>query len=366
MTESINVHQPKVCVVLLQWNHAGETIRCLESLAGLAYHSLKIIVVDNGSHAAELDQLMEWTRAQAGVSNLNTGWGTWCRVIDEQGGKLSDTHARDAEVFPFPLMVICESVNKGFAEGNNVGIRHALREDNPEFVWLLNNDTEVTSDALSVMVNAMRREPSFGVLQSCLLNAKERGRIDSLGIGIRRRSSVVDEKQGEILSIDPSSDPRLILEGFGACAASALFRACVLQSVGLFDPAFFAVFEDADLAFRIRYAGWRAGVAIAAVVYHKRGVSGRKGNGKESRHARLLKYRNATALKIQHWPFPLLVFSPGVCIVLAKALLLAAREGTVWETLLFWTRSLRQRCGRRSARNTIFNRWADHPLEKLE
>jgi hypothetical protein len=56
---------------------------------------------------------------------------------------------------------------------------------------------------------------------------------------------------------------------FGPTAGAGLYTRAALQAVGLFDEDFLAYYEDLDLAWRIRLAGWEARFAPQAIVHHK-------------------------------------------------------------------------------------------------
>jgi GT2 family glycosyltransferase len=66
---------------------------------------------------------------------------------------------------------------------------------------------------------------------------------------------------------------------FGACGAAALYRAEALRAVARpgeapFAERFFMYYEDVDLAWRLRRAGWRTRYVPAAECLHVRGGSG--------------------------------------------------------------------------------------------
>ncbi|MCZ7630006.1 MAG: hypothetical protein M5U19_13580 [Microthrixaceae bacterium] len=66
------------------------------------------------------------------------------------------------------------------------------------------------------------------------------------------------------------------VEGF--CGGAALLRTESLEEVGLFDPRYFAYYEDTDLFLRLRRAGWDVRTAPSAVVHHALGASGGGGS----------------------------------------------------------------------------------------
>ncbi len=70
---------------------------------------------------------------------------------------------RDAAEFlnEFPQVRLTRNpFNDGFAKGNNLGIA----ESKGEFVLLLNSDTILTEDSISLSVERMKSDPQMGVL----------------------------------------------------------------------------------------------------------------------------------------------------------------------------------------------------------
>ena len=117
---------PKVSVIVLVYNNIELTRRCLESLERYSYYpNLELIVIDNASpDRAVHPYLLEFAAAK-----------TWVKVI------------RNSE-------------NRGFAGGNNVG----LRESAGEYFVLLNNDTRVSPGWVWDLLRHLRRDPSIGLI----------------------------------------------------------------------------------------------------------------------------------------------------------------------------------------------------------
>ena len=115
-------------IIILNWNNANDTIHCLSSLTK-ANGDFRVYVVDNGSTDDSLQRINEW--------------------VDSN---------RDIEVSVVPL-----EMNYGFAKGNNKGIAFA-RQHNPDYFLLLNNDTEVKPDFLTMIFDFKQRHPEYSVL----------------------------------------------------------------------------------------------------------------------------------------------------------------------------------------------------------
>lgn len=209
-----------VWILVLNWNNGKVTNECLASLQGLVYDDFRVIVLDNGSTDGSVECIRE----------------------------------------RFPDVEIMElGENLGFAKGNNAGIRAALARG-AEYVWLLNNDTTVDPKALRAMVEKAESDPRIGAVGSAIYYMSQPERLKVWGGGY------VNFWQGRHRHfLRPVADEKVqFLTG-----ASLLVRRSVLESVGLLDEGFFLYWEDTDICFRIRRAGWQLAVAGDCKVWHK-------------------------------------------------------------------------------------------------
>jgi GT2 family glycosyltransferase len=154
--------------------------------------------------------------------------------------------------------------NLGFAEGCNRGI--AVAEG--EWIALLNNDTEVDADWLSELRKyATSLAQDVGMLQSKLLFRANPAHINSSGLLLFENATARDRQFDQL-----DTGGATIEEIFAPTAGAALYRRSMLemvrQSTGYLDRGFFMYFEDVDLGWRCRLAGWRAFYVPTSVVLH--------------------------------------------------------------------------------------------------
>lgn len=157
--------------------------------------------------------------------------------------------------------------NLGYGRANNEGIARAL-DGGAEFVALLNNDVEVEPGWLRALLDAARAQPRAGLLTGTLLFRGEET-VNSTGLDIDALGRARDR------------DFRLPLAGLrrgdgpvaGVSGGAALLRASMLREVGLFDPAYFAYYEDVDLSLRAARAGWQSWYVRGATARHRFGAS---------------------------------------------------------------------------------------------
>ncbi|MGC8874030.1 MAG: glycosyltransferase family 2 protein [Chloroflexia bacterium] len=212
-----------LAVVVVNWNRAKDTARCLRSLGASRFSGWRALVVDNGSS-------------------------------DGSAGFLRSA---------FPEVEILETGrNLGFAGGTNVGIERALALGVP-YILLLNNDAEVAPDALPVLLEAAAVRPRAGIFSPLILYGDGR-RVWFAG-AYRRRVLPGFAWPAYGSTRLPRPVPRRIDYATG-CAM--LLRREVLQTVGLLDPAYFMYWEDMDLCERARRAGWEVWLIPSAVVRH--------------------------------------------------------------------------------------------------
>ncbi len=358
----------KTYAILLNWNSTEITTACLESIFATGPGAPQVVIVDSGSDAASLGALKQWCLDQARGTRDPRPWFVTYTMSEAETGGIPEKESEATRHLPghirHPLILIECNVNLGFAGGNNVGTRYALKKGDGAYIWTLNNDTTIEPSTLPELIRVLNSDPTTGAVQSMLLNFADPLKVDSCGMRFYRYSSASDDLMGwnaaALLGRLNSPEPEI----FGPCLASTLFTTGVFRSVGLLDANYFCIFEDADFGFRLRLNGWHPRMATRAITYHKRGLSGTQGRPNDD-FADLwvfLKKRNAVALKLKFWPLSLLLWPPGVFIVAIKSLLHAVRRGACIQTIRVWTAALRFRLKTHADRTQLFDEWADRSL----
>ncbi len=213
--------KPLVSIVIVSYNGLEVLRPCLESLRALTYPRADVVVVDNGS----------------------------------------DDGTADFVTSSFPaVQFIRLAENTGFARGNNIGIKHATGE----FVFILNNDAEVSSEVIDELIRFMEEHPDVGMVCPKVVKYDEPSQVDSLGLATYRDGMPRGLGRGESAALHRGAIEILFPSG---CAC--LCRREVLEDVGLFDEDFYLLLEDADLGWRVRMAGWRCFCVPTAVVRHR-------------------------------------------------------------------------------------------------
>ena len=139
--------------------------------------------------------------------------------------------------------------NGGFCAAANAG----LAVTRCPFIQLLNNDTEVTPGWVEAGL-APFADPTVGSVAPLVLVRSDPTRVDSAGDAYSWIGWPTKRGHGE-----PASRwlARPVEEVFGASGSSAFYRAEALGRAGGLDPLFGSYYEDIDLSFRLRWAGYR-------------------------------------------------------------------------------------------------------------
>ena len=164
------------------------------------------------------------------------------------------------------IKVLQTGANLGFGGGCNAGIRQAL-EQAADYVWLINSDATVDVNALTELVRVADEQALVGAVGSVLYEADKPEQIQLWGGGKVHLWTGLSRHQESSAQLDFVS------------GASMLLRREALVQVGLFDDqTFFMYWEDSDLGFRLRQAGWQLAVAEKSRVWHKLSASLGKGS----------------------------------------------------------------------------------------
>ena len=220
--------QPKVYIIILNYNNYSDTLECIESVLKLNYASKKIIVIDNDSPNQSGEFIERWLKEKNYTQ----------------------------------ITFINSAKNLGYAGGNNIGIKQALQDQQMKYVWILNNDTIVDEHALEALVKKANESPNIGVCGSKLIYDWDRTKIQGYGGTYNKWLAAV----GTITDEDQIKNMDYVI------GASMLIKREVLENVGLLGEDYFLFFEELDYAQRIK-GKYTLACATDSIVYHKEGAS---------------------------------------------------------------------------------------------
>jgi GT2 family glycosyltransferase len=218
---------PLVYILVLNWNNYGDTKECLDSLKMLRYPNYKVVLIDNAS-------------------------------TDGSGHALSVEYPEHK--------VVCNEVNLGYAGGNNMGIKLALR-NGADYILILNNDVIIDSPTfLESTVEFMEKRLDVGILGPRILSWQD-------GTVVREYSSslwwtmlerIIGPRGGNRHAIGKTERRGQYVSRVSGCAI--LIRSLVFERIGLFNESYFMYGEETELCLRALLAD------IGIFCYHKEAV----------------------------------------------------------------------------------------------
>jgi hypothetical protein len=252
---------PKVAIIVLNWNGWRDTIECLESLQRITYPKYQIIVVDNAS--------------------------------------TDDSVERITEKFPH-LTLIETGSNVGYAGGNNVGIKYALK-NGAKYILIVNNDTKVVNPGfVNQTVDVMKSDSTIGILGPKVLNFK--GQIQDTILYIPTLPNCLRESFRLRFGAKKSRDYRAAQSVDAVSGVCWLIRADVITVVGLLDEDYFMYAEEQDYCYRVKKAGWEIMYAPIESVLHKKG-SGDENDKQRMYRQYIFARRNLVLFLRKHFGF---------------------------------------------------------------
>lgn len=251
------VRNRHISVIIPSWNGLEFLKTCLPSLKKQTFKNFEVIVVDNGS--------------TDGSSSYITTYFPSYRVI-----KLEK--------------------NYGFAKAVNIGIK----QSEGDYIFLLNNDTEVHKECLKYLIQAFKKNPEASFISAKMLNYYKRDLIDNAGDQIDASGHLIvrglNKKDGPEFN---KACPLFLATGGGTLIKKRLFN----PPVGGFDEDFFFYMEDADFFFRAQLMGFKGFFEPKAKIYHVRmGTS-----SKNPKLSEYLVFKNMMMVIIKNFPLKLLL-----------------------------------------------------------
>lgn len=215
----------ELAIIILNWNAAATTRRCLRNIGGWKRLNPMVVVVDNAS-------------------------------ID---------NGIDAVAREFPeVYLIRNETNQGFAGGNNRAIEMILAQGNAP-ILMLNNDALIEEDDTIRLLETLRVNEQIGLIGPLLFDAEQKDKL--LSAGSKNPAKHHHSHNHKM----PADGPIQIVECVPGTAI--IGRAELFRAIGLLDEAYFFASEVADLCLRARQHGYVSAIDTRARAFHALGRS---------------------------------------------------------------------------------------------
>ncbi|OPY30491.1 MAG: N-glycosyltransferase [Methanobacterium sp. PtaU1.Bin242] len=273
----------EVAVIILNWNGWKDTLECLESLYQINYPHYQVIVVDNHSQDESLEKIRQYCQGKIRIQSpfFNYQKENKPIKITEITNKETKSNINQKPPTyqnPSPpnpstqrLILIKNDENYGFARGNNIGIEFTLKNLDPKYILLLNNDTVVDTDFLTEMVKTAELEGKIGFVGPKTYLYHEKDIIQAAGGGdidfLKGESHEVAFMEKDV----GNYDKYLELDYVGGSCLLAKIE--VIKKAGMLNEAYFMYWEDVDWCFNGKEAGYKSVYSFKSKIWHKYGKS---------------------------------------------------------------------------------------------
>ena len=221
---------PKVYIIILNYNSGNETMECIRSIKNITYPNYKIVMVDNHSNDSSRTTI--------------------------------------SENFPEETLISCDE-NRGYAAGNNIGIKYAL-EAGAEYICLLNSDVIVERDFLEPLIETLVSDSKIGMVGPCICDYYHRDIIQAMGANINLCTGLAMGKyKGKMFNEIKEESLKVDYLG-GACF---IFKKSVVDKIGLIPENYFLFYEETEFCLKAERAGFSLFCLPSSRVYHKRSAT---------------------------------------------------------------------------------------------
>ncbi len=217
----------KVSIITVNFNQSQVTMELLRSIEQLGLNNLEVIVVDNGSK--------------------------------------SDNQTIIKTNFPWITFIQSEQ-NLGFAGGNNLGIAASTGD----YLFFLNNDTELTEGTIDDLVKTLEEHPEAGAVNPLIYYYDQPTLVQFAGYTPINKITGRNEAIGYHQTISLSQE---IFETPYAHGAAMLVRREVIEQIGGMPENYFLYYEELDWGRQIAQAGYKILVSHRSAIYHKESIS---------------------------------------------------------------------------------------------
>lgn len=220
-SEEPNMKSPMISIIIPTWNNKKDVLECLDSLSYLNYPNYEIIVVDNGSTDGTQEEIKK--------------------------------------KFPEVRLIRSEK-NLGVPGGRNLGIKNARGE----YFFFLEEDVVVEPNVLNELLIVAQNDERIGIVCPKIYYYHNLNKIwlisDSVSLTTSRPNRVI----GKVYDKGQFDQ---VMEINSSCIL--LVKRKVIESVGMYDPTFFALWDDRDFCLRVKRSGYKIMYNPRGKVWHK-------------------------------------------------------------------------------------------------
>lgn len=257
-----------VSIITVNYNGWRDTCAMIDALWRHETYPYEVIIIDNDSAGDDVVQIENYLNNNKTDNHSSAGNAPQVSDCSVAGNSNQVTGRSSTEAFqllrPFPdVQLIRSPKNLGFAGGNNLGLPVAKGE----YLFFLNNDTEITCPVLEVMVSRFLSNDRIGALSPRIELTHTPGLVQYAGdwrmtpITLRNRCPDADLHNRDRISREVE-----VVHG-----AAMMFRRDVVDRIGPMYEGYFLFYEEFDWSYAVLDAGYKVWFEAGATIYHKEG-----------------------------------------------------------------------------------------------
>ena len=260
--QSIN----KTFIIIVNYNSWKDTIICLEDLKQKKWRNFEVVLVDNFSTDNSVESIENYISGHD-LSFIKEKFPNWQRSTYKSQN--------------LPIHFLKSDSNKGFAAGNNIGIKYAISKYNqPFYIWMLNNDTVVKNNSLPKLISFFESD-NYGLIGSKILDFEPPHEIQSL-------HGTFNKFTGRTKTIRNLNSKKQISYPIGA---SLFLSSEIIKKIGFLNEKYFLFHEEIDYSIRVLSNNLKIGVCLDSIVFHKQGASTGSFKNKKKKNLHIEEYK---------------------------------------------------------------------------
>lgn len=226
----------EIGIVICNYNKSAYVVKCIETVLASDYQNFDIYVVDNAS-------------TDNSVQAIKENYKDVVTVLENQE-------------------------NLGGSGWFNTGIRKVLEGDY-KYVYCLDNDVQITPDAIGALHDFLEKNPKVGMVGSKVKHLQMPDYVQQMGLKIRFDCFSAETLYADCL--DSTEIPEIVYcDTVAAC--SVMLPTKVVREVGMMPEDNFIYWDDMEWGYVVSQAGYQVAAIGASVVYHEMSANMRREN----------------------------------------------------------------------------------------
>lgn len=265
-------------IVIVNWNSWPETLESLEAIFKMREFDGPVVVCDNASSDDSVENIKAWAAGMLCALPENTAPEIYSLVVPPVAKSFPYRCLSASQLEGIPAEDIAKSVrlwivrcsdNRGFASGNNIGIRFLRRIRSIQWFWLLNTDTVPSSNAYRTLLQHLPVGEGPVIAGGTLLEYWHPAKVQACGAIFNPYLLSTRNNLRGISACELNKEEPLMPVSYPV-GASIIVNRSFIDEVGLMCESYFLYYEEIDWVIRHSWPS-KAFIITSSHVYHKGG-----------------------------------------------------------------------------------------------